>query len=283
MSNAPELSITPEQTAGLSEAGKAALTEQLSKHYAPEQIARAMGTQAPGSVGEKTATEQLVQPFTNGKPPTNDPALRPPMTAAGNEPYEKRVAAFKNLAASGHVAVETLQKAAKAEGIAWAEISKEAPAEPDKTVTLQEANERLAQSSGSLAASLSPSDFAFQFERGHIEGLDPAEVSEIHSMFANALHAATIPLSLGQSVVSEAMTAANLYEGMDETTATLKYAQEGAKLRRLGNADQIAADHNYAWARLPAGFKEAASKDRLFHTASSFAALANAGAMMRAR
>ena len=102
-------------------------------------------------------------------------------------------------------------------------------------------------------------------------------------MFRNALHGATIPISLGQGVVSEAMRAANLYEGMSPEQATIKYAEEGAKLRRLGNVDQIMADGEFAWARLPAAFKEAATKDRLFHTADSYNALANAGAAMKAR
>lgn len=270
------IGISPEQTAGLSDDGKATLTAALAKHYSPEQVERIMG-KAPAASDDKPAP----LPFTNGKPATADPSLLPPPTAAGNLSYEVKVAAFQKM--QGIVPAEQIAAAAKAEGIDLKDLQIAAPgAEPEK-LTLAQANERLAATSGPLAASQSPRDHNFTLDRQFTDGLKPDEVVEIDALFRNALHESTIPLSLGQGVVSEAMRAANIYEGMSPEQAQLKYADEGAKLRRLGNVDQIMANGEYAWAKLPAAFKEAATKDRLFHTADAYNALANAGAAMRAR
>lgn len=276
MSDDNTIGISAEHVAGLTDDGKATLTAQLAKHYSTDQIERIMGKAT-------VTTEKPVRaPFSpNSVQATSDPSHRPPVTAAGNEPYEKRLGSFKNLI--GKVDASTLQEAAKAEGIAWSEITKDAPAVAPETLTLQQANEKLVATSGPFAGSSEPKDHIFTLDRQSTDGLEPDEVAHIDSMFRNALHASTVPVSLGQSIVSEAVKAANLYEGMDETTAALRYASEGAQLKRMGNADQIAKDFQYAYAKLPGDFKKVADEEKLFHTANSFAALANAGALMRVR
>jgi hypothetical protein len=271
-----ELNVTADQFAGLTPDGQASLEASLSKAGASAEYLASLKGGKTAAPAEKPAA----LPFANGKPATADPSLLLPATQAGHLSYETKLAAFQKM--QGIVPDEQIAAAAKAEGINPADLKIAAPAEPEK-LTLAQANERLAATSGPLAASQSPSDHSFTLDRQFTDGLEPNEVADIDAMFRTALHGATIPISLGQGIVSEAMRAANLYEGMSPEQATMKYAEEGAKLRRLGNVDQITANGEYAWARLPNAFQEAATKDRLFHTADAYNALANAGAAMKAR
>jgi hypothetical protein len=286
MSGQPTLSITPAQFAALTPESQTQLEATLSKSgFGSEQIA-ALKAPAGGNKSvapAKSAVENLIQPFTtNGKPQNTDPALRPPATAAGNIPYDQKVSAFQKLRDAG-VADATLRKAAAEEGIEWSVITTEAPTEPPQNMGVNEANEKLAATSGPFAAGSDPSDYSFQFESRHLDGLDENEVAEIHSMFANGLHEGGVPLSLGQAVARDAVEAANAFDNLDEMGVLLKCQEEGAKLKRLGNIEKITADHNYAWSALPEWFQEAATESKLFHTAASFLTLARAGEMMRLR
>lgn len=279
-----QFTVTPEQYAGLTDAGKASLESALSKAGATSEYLASLKGNAPNKSGTplKPAAADLTQPFMlAGKPENTDPSLRPPATAAGNIPYDQKIAAFQKL--RGVVPDAQLQDAARAEGVEWSEIVKDAPAATPQPMNLQNANAKLAATSGPFAAGTEPTDYSFQFEQRHLEGLDENAVSEMHNMFRNGFFESTMPLSMGQAVAREAVEAANAYDNLDETQARLKYQDEGAKLRRLGNVEKLRSDWDYAWARLPKWFQEAANESRMFHTADSFIALARAGEVMRLR
>lgn len=283
MTDTQTLSITPEQFAALAPTSQTQLEANLSKAgFSAEQIASLKGPGGnTGSGATGNPADALAALFTNGKQGNTDPALRPPATAAAHVGHDKLVSTFKNLI--GKVPTEALQKAAAEEGIDWSEVTKEAPAPADKNVTLTEANEKLAQGSDYWGAANDPADFgAFNFKPEHIEGLPPDEVADINGMFAQAL-SGSVPRNMAQGIVSEAMDAANTYLDMNEDQQRLRFAEEGAKLRRLGNIEKIVADHQLAWSRLPQDFREVATEHRLFHTATSFLALSRAGEMIRLR
>lgn len=271
------LAILPEQTAKLSDAAKATLTAQLSQYYSPEQVARAMGTAAPASPAAKSPTEQLLQPVK----PASDSKFAPHATATGYLPPEQKIAAFQKL--RGVVDDAKLQEAAKAEGIAWSEITKDAAPPAPQTMTLNEANERLAQTSGPLAPSLSASDFKFQFEPAHIAELPPDEVRAMHDIFANGFHAAGVPLSAGQALFRALMDAGKKYDGTDEATRTMAFREEGARLQRMGNVEQIKADAEYGYTKMPEDFQKVINENFLMHDADAYLAMSRAGALMRAR
>jgi hypothetical protein len=195
-------------------------------------------------------------------------------------PAEDKIAAFKRL--RGVVPDANLQEAAKAEGVAWNEITTDAPT-ADTRLTVEEANARLAATSAPDAGSLSPSDFQFTFDPAHVAELPPDEVRAINDVFADGFHAAGVPLTVGQSLFREAMNAADKFADLGEVDRQLAFREEGARLQRLGNADQIKADAEFAWSKLPQDFKDFATEHFLFHSADAYAALANAGAMMKAR
>jgi hypothetical protein len=260
----PPIALSTEQAQAIPEPTRNAARATYAQHYDAAEIERVFGAAASPQQAPAAPTPSAAN------------------TAAGHILVQERIAAFQKLRAAG-VDDATLQKAAAEEGIAWSDVAKDASAAPAEPMTLQDANERLAQGSDFDAPAQSADDFHFTFDRQHIEGLAPDEVRDIRDMWANALHEAAVPLNLGQSIVAEAMTAADLYEGMAPAQAQLKYAEEGGKLRRMGNVNTITANAEYAWQRLPAGFKEIATKHRLFHTADAYNALANAGAMMKAR
>jgi hypothetical protein len=275
------MTATPEQYAGLSDAGKATLEAALTKAGASSEQLASLKAPAADKGKEVIPSSALDALYKNGKPGNTDPAYRPPATAAANEPYERKVQAFKNLI--GKVDEATLQKAAREEGIEWSAITKEAPTEPPKNMGVSEANEKLAATEGPFAAGTDPNDYRFQFEQRHVDGLDATAVREIHDMFAAGAFESGIPLSIAPAVAREAVNAANAFDNLDEMQTRFRYAEEGTKLKRLGNIEQIAENHAYARSKLPQWFVEAADEARFFHTADSFLALARAGELMKLR
>ena len=260
----PPIALSPEQAQAMPEPARNAARAAYMQHYDAAEIARVFGA---------AATPQQA-------PTAPAPAIA--ATAAGHIPAQERIAAFQKLRAAG-VEDAALQKAASEEGLAWSDVVKDAAAAPAEPMTLQDVNERLVQNSAFDAPAQSPDDFHFTFDRQHIEGLAPDEVRDIRDMWAHALHEAAVPLNLGQSIVTEALNAAGLYKGIAPAQAQLRYAEEGAKLRRIGNVNAITVNAEYAWQRLPADFQKIATEQRLFHTADAYNTLANAGAMMKAR
>lgn len=266
------LAVSPEQFAALSPDAQATLTAQLAKHYTPDQIGKVKGTAAAPTA--KVAALPFGQDV-------KAPASPVPSRGDSGLSYETKVEAFKRLQSAGVDPVR-IAEAAKAEGIDPKDfqITEAAPAE---RMSVEEANSRLASTSMPDAASLSPSDFQFTFDPAHIDGLDPAAVKDISDAFAIGFHAAGIPRQLGQSLFSEAMSSADKFAELSDLDRQLAFREEGARLQRLGNIDRIREDAEFAWSKLPQDFKDFATEHYLFHRADSYAALASAGALMRAR
>jgi hypothetical protein len=241
--------------------------------YAAEALAAAgYGPSAP-------AAKAAALPF--GSDGTAAAATPLPSNRVGDcIPAGEKIAAFKRL--RGVVPDATLQEAAKAEGVAWNEITTDAPA-TDTRLTVEEANARLAATSAPDAGSLSPADFNFVFDPAHIAELPPDDVRAIHDAFATGFHTAGVPVQLGQSLFREAMSSADRFADLSDVDKQLAFREEGARLQRLGNIDHIREDAEYAWSKLPQDFKEFAAEHYLFHSADSYAALGRAGALMRAR
>lgn len=278
------LSITAEQFAALSPDAQTTLDAQLARSGFSEEQRASLKNGAPskGGAPSKPATEQLVQPsFTVNSKPPSDARFNPPPTTAGNIPIEQRISAFQKL--RGVVDEATLKRAAAEEGIAWNEVVKEAPAQTPQRLTLQQANDKLQQTTGPLAAGSDASDYSFQFQSHDIADMSPDEVADVHGNFARSFHTAGVPLSLSQGLFRTMMDAGHKFGDMDEVQQMLTFKEEGERLRRLGNVDQIVSDHAYAWSRLPEDFRQVAMEQRLFHTAEAFKALADAGQLMRVR
>lgn len=190
-----QLSVTPEQYGALTDAGKATLDTALTKAGAsPEQLAYLKAPAGSNKAAPVNPASALDAMFKSGKPGNDNPAYRPPPTAAGHLSPEVKIAAFQKLRAAG-VADVTLQKAAAEEGVAWADIVKETPIEPPKHMNQQEAQAKLDATTGPHASGTEPNDYHFQFEQRHLGGLDETAVREIHDMFADGFHQGAIPLT----------------------------------------------------------------------------------------
>lgn len=203
-------------------------------------------------------------------------------TSLGHVSDAAKVTALKNALACG-VAPDLVQRAAAEEGIGWDQVSKDAAPAP-QSMSLDDANQKLADASGPLAAGTAPADYRLTFDPAHVDGLDQSDVATLDGMFKGAFHEAGVPLSISQPVFRALMDGgAKFADTEDGPARTLAFREEGARLQRLPNIAQIKADAEYAYSKMPADFQAVMNDRFMMHTAEGYHAMARVGQMIRER
>jgi hypothetical protein len=250
-----------------------------------EKIAAAFGRQAP----PKAPPGDVLHVGKGG----GEPAKPQTVYTGSNLPYEDRVKGLNFLIKHG-MTLDRIIAAAQTEHVELKDLNVTPPpgvdpsklwADVTEKMALPDARAQLHQNEPPLLLSGQPNEYSFQFDRALIADMTPDEVRQASDHFANAFSAGEIPVSVSQSLFQAMQDAQMQYEKItDPNDLKLKFAVEGSKINRLsGDVGQIRADHELAFSKLPEAFRKWATANRVFHTADSFTALANAGRLMRQR
>lgn len=264
---------TAQQISTLNPQAREAAKATFAKHYSTQEIERVFGGGASAG-GAPTPTMPLKQT------PSADPLVFD---------YTQRLTGYRKLYQVGSATMrqEVIERATR-EGLDLKVVTGDqtftapAKAAPNEAAQLNAANKDTQVNAGPYQRSPATVEaYHLKFDRQLTADLDPDEVANLHSMFGNAMMAAGIPEAMGNSLVQACLESAEIFEDLDDAQDELRQSEEAAKFHRLQNADQLAADAEFAYSKLPADFQKVADDAKFFHSARAYALLANIGAMMK--
>jgi hypothetical protein len=255
--------------AALTPEGHAAATAAFKKAgFSDEQIAQKLGA-AP-----------------TAQPPPNTPQDKPVSALSPDNGLsrDQKLAGYKALLKHA-TDKDVVLRSAAANGIQASELAPNASSVQPK-MSIEDANAALRTNDPpELAAGASPQDYAslVRFDSSYTEGLSPSDVAAVHAEFTNALAAAQFPVRMTTQLVSAAVRSTAVLSKLSGNELTLTLAREGERVKRLGNTEQLVANHKLAFERMPEAFRSYANEHKLFVSADAFVQLAHVGEAIRLR
>lgn len=189
---------------------------------------------------------------------------------------EQREAGFKVLLERGTIDRDTVLRAAKKAGVEFTDAPSAETIEAQTGAAME----------GAFAPPSTPEGYDIRLPE-YAADVDPSDAAALMSEVRSGFHAAGVPGSMADGLAQALFDSSVKYPpDMSEAATKLRFAEEGARIRKLSGAggyEEVSRLAELAIAALPEQLRTMLYENHSFHTAEAFNALAGFGRVLEAR